>query len=221
MPPGVRSGLMTLFDARIASILTIGLLSSSVLLSSSTPAPTVTVSQLWGLGEDADLTVVGLLVSLHSYDSGSEALTLADVSGSATAKAISTFSPGPPPSEYVSIGDMLAVTGQCTFREGEPCVYCRYTDVKVLSSSEEVLTVDVLSRSWSLFEGDDISVLGIVEIDAGGVIWLRAHEGEAAIRMAMDRPPSFTGPGVVHAKLVMDAATMSLVLKVYHLSAAD
>lgn len=212
---------MPILDARIASILSVGFLSSSVLLAASTPAPTLTVSQLWGLGEDADLTVLGLLVSLRSYESGAEVLVLADLSGAATVKSVCTFGPGPAPSEHVSIGDMLAISGQCTFEEGEPCVYCRYTDVTVLRVSEEILTVDVLSASWHLFEGDIIRVAGIADVDSEGGVWLRSSDGVAAIRMVLDGQPTPTGPVVVQARLVMDVATMSLVLEAYDISPGD
>ncbi len=206
---------MRLMDLPMTAVLAAGLLSSVVLLSASSLPPSVTVSQLWGLDGDASMTVHGVLVSLRSYESGSEVFVISDAPGSATVKVVCSPGPGAAPSGTASIGDLLSVSGECVFEDGVPCVYCRYGDVRVLRTSEEVLTVDMVCASWRLFEGDHISLQGVCGRDEYGILRLSDAGGECGIAMSLE--PGLTpvdGEVLVGCVLVMDTATMSLVLQV-------
>lgn len=212
---------MRVLDDRLMSVLAAGLLSSVVLLSSSAAPPSVTVSELWGLGGDATITVTGLLVSLWSYDSGSEVLVMSDEEGPPTVRVVCTPGPGLAPSTALSVGDLLSVSGECVFEDGTPSVFCRYGDVRLTRRSEEVLTVGLLSASWQLFEGDRISMRGVCEAPPAGAPRLADPEGGCSIAMLL-------GPGVapveggvlVDCTMVLDPVTMSLVLEVHSLEPA-
>lgn len=209
------SARMELIDDRLIAVLAVGLLSSMVLLSASSLPPSVTVSQLWGLDGDSTLTVSGVLVSLRSYESGSEVLVVSDESGSATVKVVCTQGPGPAPSGALSIGDLLSVSGECVFEDGIPAMYCQYDDVRLLRPSEEVLTVGMLCASWQMFEGDRISIRGVCGRDGVGDLRLFDAGGECGIVMLLD--PGIVpveGEALVGCILVLDTATMALVLRV-------
>lgn len=206
--------LMSLLDARIASVLAAGLLSSVVLLACSTPSPTVSIEELWTLDEDADLTAVGSLVSLRVFESGSEVIVLADVMSGQTARVVCTYGPGSPPSSRVSIGDTVSVHGQCAFEDGAPTVYCRYPDVAVLRQSEEALTVSILSTSWQLFIGDTLCIGGVATVDPALGSRLVDVEGGCSIGLLMGDLAPVEGHIVVVATLLLDDSTMTLQLAV-------
>jgi len=207
---------MRAIDPSLAAVLMVGLLSSTVLLSASSVPPSVTVSQLWGLGSDTDLTVSGVLVSLRSYDSGSEVMVLADESGERTVKVVCSPGPGPEPSSMLSVGDLVRVAGECAFEEGVPTVYCRYNEVLLLLPSEEALTVGMLCDSWRLFEGDRISVSGEVVRGGDGSLRLLDPGGECSIAMLLDEGLApVEGGSTVGCVLALDAETMALTLFVY------
>ena len=206
---------MRVLDERLCAILVLGLLSSMVLLASSSLPPSMTVSELWGLHDDSSLTVSGILVSLKTYESGSEVIVISDESGEPTVKVICTMGPGLPPSDVVSIGDQLSVSGECVFDDGVPVVYCLYSDVRVIRQSEQILTVALLSTAWSLFEGDRFSIEGISESDASGVLRLHDLGGECSIMMLLDEGVTHSeGHVLADCVLVLDRATMTLALKV-------
>ncbi|MGD9963463.1 MAG: hypothetical protein AB7S97_06170 [Thermoplasmata archaeon] len=210
---------MRLVDAPMMAVLAAGLLTSMVLLSASSAPPSVTVSQLWGLDGDTHLTVCGVLVSLRSYESGSEVMVVSDESGSTTVKVVCAVGPGQAPSASLSIGDLLSLSGECVFEDGIPCVYCRYGDVQLLQRSEEVLTVDMVCASWRLFEGDRLSVRGVCGWDASGCLRLSDVGGESAIMMSLAPGVApFEGEALVDCVLVLDGATMALVLQVESLA---
>lgn len=197
------------------AILAAGLMSSMVLLSASSPPPLLTVSQLWRLDGDAVLTVSGVLVSLRSYDSGTEVMVLSDSSSPVTVSVVCTPGPGQPPGGFVHTGDLLSVSGECTFQDGVPSVYCMYGGVRLLQTAEDVVTVGMLCASWELFEGDHISLHGVSVSDGAGALRLYDADGERSIAMSLDPGVQpMEGEVLVSCTLVLDADVLSLVLQV-------
>jgi hypothetical protein len=205
---------MRALDNRLNAVVVTGLLSSAVLLAASAQPPSVTVSELWGLGEDVSLTVSGVLVSLRAYESGAEVIVMSDLSGDPTVKVVCSVGPGRPPSEFVSIGDLLGVSGDCVFEGGVPVVYCEYAGVSMIRPAEEVLTVALLSVAWHLFEGDRITIGGVSELDASGAARLWDPDGGCSIGMRLPDTAPVVGFVIVDCTLVLDRATMALVLEV-------
>lgn len=217
--PAPIRGDMRVIDDRLASVLAVGFLSSLVLLSSSAAPPSLTVAELWGLGGDSALTVSGVLVSLRSYESGSEVLVISDEGGSPTVRVVCTTGPGPSPGEISSIGDLLSVSGECVFEDGVPSVFCRYGDVRLLRRCQDVLTVSLLSASWQLFEGDRVSVRGVCGVDPHGALRLADADGGCSIAMLLDQGVApVCGEVVADCTLVLDTSTVSLVLEVHSLT---
>lgn len=202
---------------RLSGILASGLLASTVLLALSSTPPALSVSDLWALGESTDVTVHGVLVSLRSYESGSEVLVLADETGHPTVKIVCQPGPTPPPSARASMGDLLGATGECVFEDAVPTMYCGSAGVRVIRPSEEVVTVGLVCSSWRLFEGDTFRMSGVCS-SAGGLPRLHDARGDPSLQMRLDRGvEAVEGPVVVEATLVMDTSVLALVLEVHGL----
>ncbi len=207
---------MKVLDDRMASVLAAGLLASLVLLSASSVPPSLTVSELWGLGGDAGVTVEGVLVSLWTYDSGAEVIVLSDPSGPPTARVVCSTGPGPPPSAAASVGDLVSASGECVFEDGVPTVFCRYGDVRLLRDSQDVLTLAMLAESWPLFEGDRFAVRGVCEVDSSGAPRLSDPEGGCSFALVLDDGVAAAeGEAVVDCTLAVDRSTMSIVLEAH------
>ena len=212
---------MSVFDHRTAAVLAAGLLASMVLLSASSVPPSLTVSELWGLGGDARVTVEGILVSLWTYDSGAEAIVLSDPAGPPTARVVCSAGPGPPPSAAAAMGDLVSASGECVFEDGVPTVFCRYGDVRLLKESQDVLTVGLLAGSWQLFEGDRFAVRGVCQADSSGAPRLMDPEGCCSFAMVLDDGVAAAeGEVLVDCTLTVDRSTMSVVLEAHSISPA-
>jgi hypothetical protein len=139
-----------------------------VMLGSRASPPEVAVSQVPDIEDGMRVQVVGLLVDLYVYDSGTESLILADVSHKFTVKVIISPATRPQPSRYADVGDELRVLGEVSKSGEAPLVFARSDGVSVLRESEDVLTVDLLRTNWLLFEGDSIRLRGVLDYDALG-----------------------------------------------------
>lgn len=216
-PRGPLPRHVRMMDVRLSAVLASGMLASTVLLAASSAPPSISVSELWALGEDASVTVYGLVVSLWVHDSGAETLVLSDDGGGATVRVLSSQGTGPAPSSYASIGDLVEVRGECGFEGETPTVYCEFGGVRVLAPSEEALTVAALSASWRLFEGDRFRIAGLCD-QVGGAPRLCDESGPASIAMRLDDGVAFTeGRVVADCTLSMDPSLMALFLAVHRL----
>ncbi|MEW5748147.1 MAG: hypothetical protein AB1793_05085 [Candidatus Thermoplasmatota archaeon] len=212
---------MKAFDHRSASVLAAGLLASMVLLSASSVPPSLTVSELWGLGGNARVTVEGILVSLWTYDSGAEAIVLADHSGPLTARVMCSPGPGPPPSAAAAVGDLVSASGECVFEDGAPTVFCRYGDVRLLKESQDILTVGLLAESWELFEGDRFTVRGVCGVDRAGAPRLSDPDGAHGFALILDDGVAAAeGEVIVDCTLAVDRSTMAIVLEAHSITPA-
>lgn len=219
-PSGLWAGVrvlapMRVLSERMVAVLAAGMLASMVLLSAQSTPPPLSIAQLWGMGEDASVSVRGLMVSLRAYESGSETLVIADEPGTVTVKVVCSPGPGSAPSRFADVGDLLSVSGECVFEAGVPTVFCRYCDVSVLMPSEEVLTVRILGEAWHLYEGDVVVLAGVCVPDGDGAP--RLHDVESGCSIAMrlaEGVPMAEGPVLVECVPVLDPWTMALLLEV-------
>lgn len=212
---GPASRTFDMMDMKLHAFLASGLLASLVLLAGSSAPPAVSVSELMALGEDTSVTVYGILVSLRSYESGSEVLVLTSQAGEATVKVVCAPGPSAPPSAYVSIGDMIEVSGDCAFEDTMPTIYCPFGSVRVAHPSEDVVTVSMVSVSWHLLEGDRFCISGVCKF-VDGSPRLFDESGCVSASMRLDRGvEAVEGKVAVDCTLVMDASVLALVLEVH------
>lgn len=155
-------------------------------------------------------------MSLRSYESGSEILVIADMTGYPTVKLVCSPGPGPPPSAIGGVGDVLSVSGRCVFEGGIPSIFCRYNDVSLVAPSEDALSVGLLEEGWRLFEGDRFFVRGVCAIESSGAARLCDPGGACSFALQFDQGVVATaGEVLVDCTLLMDRGTMSLVLLVH------
>lgn len=155
-------------DQRTIALLLACLLGSIVMLGSEADPPVVSISQVPGLEDGMRVEVIGILVDLWTYDSGTESLILAEPNGPSTLKIVSSPARRPQPSRYADLGDELSVLGELSKSDQLPLMFTTSDEVHVSRESEDVLTVDMLKSSWRLFEGDHIRLRGVLSYDGLG-----------------------------------------------------
>jgi hypothetical protein len=133
-----------------------------VLLASASTAPCVRISEVPLLDDGQDAFTYGILVDILVFDSGTESLLLADDADGAVLKVICMPGIRPRPSSYVDIGDEIRVLGEVSNTRVMSIMYSSSDRIILSKSSECVLTVEVLSRNWLLFEGDEFRICGLL-----------------------------------------------------------
>ncbi len=145
----------------IAPVLLI-LLGSIVLLGASTAPPRLDISQISSVDDGTSVMVSGILVDFHSYDAGVENLVLMDRHTGATVKIVCYKGIEPSPSQYSEIGDELLIKGEVSQYGSSSAVLTESKGVSVLKKARFVLTVEMLSANWALFEGDEFVIRGLM-----------------------------------------------------------
>jgi hypothetical protein len=149
----------------IATLLS-ALLGAMVLLASASSTPSVRISEISLLDDGQEAITSGILVDLRVFDSGAEALLLTDDADGAVLKVISSPGIRPQPSSYVDIGDEVRVLGEVSNSRVLSIMYSSSDRVNLRRASEYVLTVEILSRNWLLFQGDEFRICGLLAVDA-------------------------------------------------------
>lgn len=144
------------------SLVLIVLLGSIVLLGVSTAPPRLEIPQISSVDDGTSIVVSGILVDFRSYDAGVENLVLMDPRSGATVKIVCYKGIGPSPSLYAAIGDEILIRGEVSQYKSSPTVYTDNEGVSVLKRAEFVLTVELLSTNWVLFEGDEFVIRGVM-----------------------------------------------------------
>ncbi len=190
-------------DQRTIAVVLVSLLSSLVLLGSDAEPPLVAISEVQRLEDGMSVQLSGLLVDDWTYESGSESMVLADPAGVATVEVITVPGARPQPSQYANIGDELLVAGKLS-KSGQACtVFAKSDGITVLRTSDEVLTVDVLMRTWRLFEGDCVRIRGVLGSDGlqGSV---RLFSSERNCSIALD-PGGLAVDGLIGTDVLVSA----------------
>lgn len=144
------------------ALILVVLLGSIVFLGTSSDTPRLEIPQISLVDDGASVTVSGVLVDFRSYDSGAENLVLMDSRSGVTVKIVCYRGIGPSPSTYAEIGDKLLVRGEVSQYLSAPTLFTDNDGVSVLQKAEFVLTVELLSSNWVLFEGDEFVIRGMM-----------------------------------------------------------
>jgi hypothetical protein len=162
-----------MIDTRLAAGLLSALLGIMILLASASPTPYVRLSEISLLDDGQEALTSGILVDIRIFDSGTEALLLADDTDGALLDVISSPGIRPQPSDYVDIGDEIRVLGEVSNSRASSTLYSSSDHVSLRRASEYVLTVEMLSRNWQLFQGDQLRISGVLATDvADGAVRL-------------------------------------------------
>lgn len=144
------------------ALVLIVLLGSIVLLGATSETPRLEIPQMSSVDDGTTVSVSGILVDFRSYDAGVENLVLMDSRSGATVKIICYRGIGPPPSKYAAIGDELLIKGEVSQYQSSPTVFTSNEGVTILKKAVFVLTVELLSSNWILFEGDEFVIRGVM-----------------------------------------------------------
>jgi hypothetical protein len=153
-------------DLRLVTGLLSVLLCVMVFFASASSTPSVSVSEAQLLDDGQYVRTSGVLVDLIVYDGGAEALIIADVEDGAVLKVISSPGISPQPSRYARIGDEVRALGEVFNSKSSSIIYSDSDRINLMRTSEEVLTMEVLSRYWILFQGDEIRIYGFFVADS-------------------------------------------------------
>lgn len=199
----------------IAAVLTV-LLSAMLFLTSQSSAPLVSVGQVRLFDDGSAIVLIGVVVEMVPHDAGAESLILADPADGATVRVYCDQGLRELPSHYLSIGDEARIEGEVSGTGASPMLFATSDGVSVSRRAGEVLSLEILSRNWALFEGDSFSIGGLViagdlpddfkltDSDMRYSISLRSGSVEFA---------SFVGKwATLEAVLRLDPGTMVLVL---------
>lgn len=165
-PAGCRCVRISIIDTRMIAALLSVLLGIMVLLASASSTPSVRISEVPLLDDGQEAFTSGILVDLRVFDSGAESLLLTDDTDGAVLNVISLPGIRPQPSSYVDIGDELRVLGEVSNSRVLSILYSSSDRVILRRASEYVLTVEILSRNWLLFQGDEFRICGLLAADA-------------------------------------------------------
>jgi hypothetical protein len=185
-----------------------------LLLTASSATPRLAIPEISSLDDGTSLIVSGILVDFRSYDAGIENLVLMDPRSGMTVKIICSKGIGPPPSQFVEIGDEISVKGEVSTYKSSTSILTDSEGVSVLRKAEFVLTVELLSTNWVLFESDEFVIRGILMQDGHR---LCDNDLEHSVLVISDivSLSQFDGREVlVDCELRFDATIMSLTLGV-------
>jgi hypothetical protein len=184
--------------------------------------PEVDISDLPGIDSGTTVVITGFLTDLWVYDSGSESLVLCDEETDSVVKVMCTPGVAPMPSTYASIGDELRIVGDLSSNLNPPTMFSSGDGISLVRKSTEAMTLDLLSSHWGLFEGDRLTVCGVLVECGEPPVWkLFNEEGTRSVPLSFSEPTpdGLTGREVeVVAILKLDQSTMSMYLQVHSIN---
>ena len=203
-------------DRRLFALVLGALLSAMIMVSSSSSIPTVAVHEVPMFEDGEVVRLVGLVVDILLYDTGSEGLVLADAGDGTTVKVICSHGDKELPSRYLAIGDEASARGEISNQRMPPVVFASSDDIELIRESASALSVGLLSQHWSQFEGDRLKISGLViQGDSEGSYRLTDPDLVHSIELRSDECDfwGFVGKRVsVNAVLKLDPRSFVLYL---------
>lgn len=196
-------------------------MSSALLAASAAVPPTVEVMECLAVEEGTPVRVVGVVTAHHTYDSGTEVVTMVDRCGGAEVRAICSPTRAPALCTLLSIGDLIRVEGAVARDASSTIVFASRDKVSLLCHSEFVLSVEFLCDNWRLFEFDRFNVTGGLE-RSGDSLFLRSLSNERGISLRLPEGLSTDLIGelvFVDCTLLVDLQSMTIFLQAWSLHA--
>jgi hypothetical protein len=200
------------------------ILGGMVLLASASTTPSVRISEIPLLDDGQEVITSGILVDIRVFDGGTEALLLTDDVAGAVLKVICSPGVKPQPSSYIDIGDEVRVMGDVSNSRVLSIIYSSSDRIHLRKTSEHVLTVELLSKGWLLFQGDELRVCGLLEEDVpSGTVRLYDSDMEHSISIRSDGQDVsrlISKVVVVEGVLTLDPTSMGFYIDAGSISAA-
>lgn len=185
-----------------------------VLAAFGSSAPAVSIAALASIDEGSTVQTVGLVADLWAWDDGTENLLLVEVSSRCTVVVVCHPAIRAQPSAYIDIGDEVRVSGR-VFGSFSPRELHTDSDrLALVRPCEFVMTVDALANSWQLFEGDEISVRGVLLTTGEGEHALRGMSSTLPLDCVCSVPPTLMGrDALVSGRLLFDESSFKVALR--------
>ncbi|HIH01006.1 TPA: hypothetical protein HA259_02825 [Thermoplasmata archaeon] len=191
-------------------------LGSALALASQTAPPTVEVRDCLTVETGAPVIVLGIVVDMRAYDSGTEALTILDRAGGPRVKVVCLSGVASPLSERLVIGDLVRVEGEVSRDASDTVVFTTAGQVTQVLRPELVLSVELLCENWRVFEFDRFNISGaLVSTDSG--YRLQGLSGGHSIELRLsDTLAAAAGAFVlVDVTLLVDQTSMVIFLRAH------
>jgi hypothetical protein len=200
----------------ICLVLIISLSTALVVASSSAP-PALDVEACLSVETGIPVCVMGILVDMQSYDSGTEVLTLLDRDGGASLRVVCPSSPSVRLCMTLRLGDLVRVEGEVSRDASDTIIYASKDRVSQVLRPEFVLSVELLCENWRMFEFDRFNISGEVMSD-GESLRMRGFSSSHTIllRFYDGEPPPTPGQVVIaDCTLLVDQHSMVIFLKAH------
>ena len=162
------------------------------------------------------MVVLGIVVDLRSYDSGTETLVLLDRAGGAQLKVVCLPGVAAPLSGRLMIGDLVRVEGDVSRDAFDTVVFTTTGRVTQVLRPELVLSVELLCENWRAFESDRFNISGTL-ISTGSDRRLQGLDDAHSIELRCPDTWAAT-PGariLVDGTLLVDQTSMVIFLKAH------
>jgi hypothetical protein len=208
-----------MLEPRTLAVISICLTSSLSLLALSAEPPSVSVAEACAMEDGAKVRTMGVLTRSWVYESGYEALLLADCEQGDTVRVMCSRGREDMPSQWAAVGDAILVEGRVSRDASETLIFSSSDRVDLVQKAEFVMNVDILSIHWRLFEHDRFNISGVAVPGAADGEWLLGDDdGSCVISVRMDDPCEALRPGdrlTLDCTLLVDTETMMIFLRVW------
>ena len=194
-------------------LLTLG---SALVLASQAAPPMLEVRDCLSIETEAPVVVLGIVVDIRSYDSGSETLVMLDRAGGAQMKVVCLPGIAAPLSGRLMIGDLVRVEGDVSRDAFDTVVFTTTERVTQLLRPELVLSVELLCENWRAFESDRFNISGTL-VSTGSDRRLQGLGDAHSIELrAPDTWTAASGARIlVDGTLLIDQTSMVIFLKAH------
>lgn len=200
-------------------MLSICLTSSLFLLALGADPPSVSVAEACDMEDGARVRTTGVLTRLWVYESGYEALLLADCEQGDTVRVMCSRGREDMPSRWAAVGDAILVEGHVARDAYETVIFSSSDRVDLVQRAEFVMDVGILSMHWRLFEYDRFNISGVAVPGVAEGEWLLGDDdGPCVISVKMDEQCDALRPGdrlTLDCTLFVDTETLTIYLRVW------
>jgi hypothetical protein len=206
---------------KIASPILVVTLCAALLAASAATPPTLEVTDCLTVESGTPVRVIGVVIDVRSYDSGTETLTLMDRDGGESIRVICL------PCDTISLEARLEVAalgrvdGEVVRDASDTVIFAPKGGVTPLARSQFTLSTDILCENWRLFEFDRFNVSGEL-VKHADTLYLKGISSDhlITVRCRHDDLSCYLGQVVtLDCRLFVDQDVLVVYLWVYDVSA--
>ena len=194
-------------------------LGSALVLACDASPPTLEVRECLAVENGTPVLVIGIVVDVRAYDSGTEALELLDRAGGPLISVICLPEAAVSLSGLLMIGDLVRVDGEVSRDAAETIIFTTKGRVTHVLRPQLVLSVELLCENWRVFEFDRFNITGAL-LSTGNEYRLQGFDGVHSIELrGLAACPLSSGTSViVDGTLLVDKSSMVMFLQVHSMT---